>query len=101
MRLFFPPWFGYLWFEVSGFANIASFKMAANIEISEEEMSEISSSDHSSPSEDDPIREAKQFGANLCEPKKAAIVRKRKIQTNTADRKRCTRGDKDLNVNAW
>ena len=75
--------------------------MAANIESSEEEMPEISSSDHSSSIEDDPIIEAKQLGANLSEPKKTAIVRKRKLQMNTADRKRCTWGDKDLTVNAW
>ena len=67
--------------------------MAANIESSEEE---ISSSDHSSSSEDDPIREAKQLGANLSEPKKAAIVRKRKIQTNTADTAKSPRKQKGI-----
>ena len=38
---FSSPWLGYLWFEVSGFANIAFFKMVANIESSEEEISEF------------------------------------------------------------
>ena len=82
---FSPTWLSYLWFEVSGFANIASFKMAANTESSEEENF---SSDHLSLSEEDPIREVKLLGANLSVPKKATIVRKQKTQTNAADGKR-------------
>ena len=48
--------------------------MATNIETSDSLEEEISTS---SSNENDPIREAKQLGANLSKPENAAIARKR------------------------
>ena len=66
-----------------------------NIENSDSLEKEFS---NSSSNESDPIREAKQLGANLSEPENAAIARKRKIQRKIAGRTRCKRGKKDLHV---
>ena len=46
-----------------------------------------------------PIAEAKRLGTNLATPEKAKIARERKIQTNPASKKRCMRGQNDLNRN--
>ena len=43
-----------------------------------------------------PIAEAKRLRTT---PEKAKIARERKIQTNPASKKRCTRGQNDLNRN--
>ena len=53
-------------------------------------------SDYSSSSEDDeysdPLEEAASAGARLSTPEKASISRKRKVQTNPAEKKRNVRG---------
>ena len=40
-------------------------------------------------------------GATLSTPEKASISRKRKIQTNAAEKERKVRGSLDPNVSAW
>ena len=62
-------------------------------------------SDYSSSSEDDeysdPLEVAASAGARLSTPEKASISRKRKVQTNPAEKKRNVRGSVDPNVSAW
>ena len=57
------------------------------------------------PSEDDeysdPLEVAASAGARLSTPEKASISRKRKVQTNPAEKKRNVRGSVDPNVSAW
>ncbi|KAK3734546.1 hypothetical protein QZH41_010390, partial [Actinostola sp. cb2023] len=68
--------------------------MAANVET-------YSSSEDSEDSEDssiDPIQVAKTRGADLKEPEKAAISRKRKIERNEAGGKKSVRGTNDPKV---
>ncbi|KAK3744779.1 hypothetical protein QZH41_004216 [Actinostola sp. cb2023] len=71
--------------------------MAANVET-------YSSSEDSEDSEDssiDPIQVAKTRGADLKEPEKAAISRKRKIERNEAGGKKSVHGTNDPKVSAY
>ena len=45
-----------------------------------------------------PIAEAKRLGAILATLGKAKLAKERKIQTNPAGKKRCTREQNDLNA---
>ena len=62
-------------------------------------------SDYSSSSEDDeysdPLEVAASAGARLNTPEKASISRKRKAQTNPAEKKRNVLGSVDPNVSTW
>ena len=49
----------------------------------------------------DPLEVAASAGARLSTPEKASISRKRKVQTNPAEKKRNVRGSVDPNVSAW
>ena len=68
-------------------------------------MAEPSDYSCSSSSEDDeysdPLEVAASAGARLSTPEKAIIFRKRKVQTNPAEKKRNVRGLVDPNVSAW
>ena len=68
-------------------------------------MAEPSDYPCSSSSEDDeysdPLEVAASAGARLSTPEKASISRKRKVQTNPAEKKRNVRGSVDPNVSAW
>ena len=59
----------------------------------------------SSSSEDDeysdPLEVAVSAGARLSTPEKASTSRKRKVQTNPAEKKSNVRGSVDPNVSAW
>ena len=48
----------------------------------------------------DPLEVAASAGARLSTPEKASISRKRKVQTNPAEKKRNVRGSVDPNVSA-
>ena len=77
---------------VSGYAE--KFKMA--------EPSDYSCSSSSEDDEySDPLEVAASAGARLSTPEKASISRKRKVQTNPAEKKRNVRGSVDPNVSAW
>ena len=77
---------------VSGYAE--KFKMA---EPSGYSCSSLSEDDEYS----DPLEVAASAGARLSTPEKAIISRKRKVQTNPAEKKRNVRGLVDPNVSAW
>ena len=68
-------------------------------------MAEPSDYPCSSSSEDDeysdPLEVAASAGARLSTPEKASISRKRKVQTNPAEKKRNVRGSVDPNVSTW
>ena len=49
----------------------------------------------------DPLEVAASAGARLSTPEKASISRKRKVQTNPAEKKSNVRGSVDPNVSAW
>ena len=49
----------------------------------------------------DPLEVAASAGARFSTPEKASIPRKRKVQTNLAEKKRNVRGSVDPNVSAW
>ena len=73
--------------------------MVANVSLSE-----TYSSLEDSASEDsriNPINVAKARGADIKEPEKAGIARKRKIQRNEAGGKKNVRGQKDPKVSAF
>ena len=68
-------------------------------------MAEPSDYPCSSSSEDDeysdPLEVAASAGARLSTPEKVSISRKRKVQTNPAEKKSNVRGSVDPNVSAW
>ena len=49
----------------------------------------------------DPLEVAASAGARLSTPEKASISRKRKVQTNPAEKKRNVLGSVDPNVSVW
>ena len=67
---------------------------------SQHEMDE--SSEDEEQIDESPLEKAARAGANLTTPRKADIVRRRKIQSNSAGRNRSTSGSKDPpKVTAW
>ena len=49
----------------------------------------------------DPLEVAASAGARLSTPEKVSVSRKRKVQTNAAEKERNVRGSVDPNVSAW
>lgn len=59
------------------------------------------SSDSGEEGHSDPLKVAIEAGARLSTPAKAAISRKRKVQSNPAEKERNVRGTADPEVSAW
>ena len=77
---------------VSGYAE--KFKMA-------EPSDYLCSSSSEDDEYSDPLEVAVSVGARLSTPEKASTSRKRKVQTNPAEKKSNVRGSVDPNVSAW
>ena len=77
---------------VSGYAE--KFKMA-------EPSDYLCSSSSEDDEYSDPLEVAVSAGARLSTPEKASTSRKRKVQTNPAEKKSNVRGSVDPNVSAW